>query len=128
MLKSATRAILLTGTPALSRPVELFTQLNALNPRLFPTLHQFGVRYCNAHKNRVAYNRYAWDYSGSSNLSELFLMLSNSLMIRRQKKDVLTQLPPKVRERIYVSLLRRHHKVLAGQMKRLQEHKLTLSR
>ena len=32
LLKQAKRAILLTGTPALSRPIELFTQLDALLP------------------------------------------------------------------------------------------------
>jgi len=41
------------------------------------------------------------DYSGSSNLKELNYIL-NKLMIRRLKKDVLSQLPPKTRKRIEI--------------------------
>jgi len=39
LLKKAKRAILLSGTPALSRPNELFPQLNALYPDLFRSHH-----------------------------------------------------------------------------------------
>ena len=45
-LQAATRVILLSGTPALSRPLELYTQICAVEPGLFPTFHQFGIRYC----------------------------------------------------------------------------------
>ena len=37
LLREATRCILLSGTPALSRPAELFTQLQALSPQVFRT-------------------------------------------------------------------------------------------
>ncbi|EDO28476.1 predicted protein [Nematostella vectensis] len=43
---AATRVILLSGTPALSRPEELYTQICAVNPRMFPSFHEFGKRYC----------------------------------------------------------------------------------
>ena len=47
ILKNAARVILLSGTPALSRPAELYTQVKAVRPNLFPThFHDFGVRYC----------------------------------------------------------------------------------
>jgi hypothetical protein len=36
--------MLVTGTPALSRPVELFPQINMLRPGLLGTLHEFGMR------------------------------------------------------------------------------------
>lgn len=48
ILKSASRRLLLTGTPALSRPIELFTQIQAVEPRLFPSYHEYAMRYCNA--------------------------------------------------------------------------------
>ena len=38
--------ILLSGTPALSRPMELYTQICAIQPGLFPTFRLFGIRYC----------------------------------------------------------------------------------
>ncbi|KAL0160592.1 hypothetical protein M9458_044317, partial [Cirrhinus mrigala] len=40
-----------------------------------------------------------WDCRGASNLDELHQRLSE-IMIRRLKNQVLTQLPPKIRQRI----------------------------
>ena len=44
LLRKSLRAVLLSGTPALSRPMELFTQLNALEPLAWPDLKEFGKR------------------------------------------------------------------------------------
>jgi len=41
MIQKAKRGILLSGTPALSRPMELFPQLHALHPNLFKNYHKF---------------------------------------------------------------------------------------
>ena len=49
LVKQARRALFLTGTPALSRPAELFTQVHALAPRMFPTMRSFGLRYGDYH-------------------------------------------------------------------------------
>ena len=46
LLKSAKRAICLTGTPALSRPIELYAQLEALRPNVFLHEMEFAKRYC----------------------------------------------------------------------------------
>eukprot|EP00105_Crassostrea_gigas_P039322 XP_019923470.1 PREDICTED: SWI/SNF-related matrix-associated actin-dependent regulator of chromatin subfamily A-like protein 1 isoform X2 [Crassostrea gigas] len=45
ILKAAKRVILLSGTPALSRPQELYTQICAVKPYMFQ-YQDFGVRYC----------------------------------------------------------------------------------
>lgn len=53
ILKQAKRVILLSGTPALSRPEEVYTQLDALCPKLFPAksgFKEFATRYCAAQK------------------------------------------------------------------------------
>ena len=42
LFKQAKRIILLSGTPALSRPVELFAQLECVCPRLFPGFTEYG--------------------------------------------------------------------------------------
>ena len=46
MLQSAARAILLTGTPTLSRPGELMPQLQALLPGARVTKKDYSSRYC----------------------------------------------------------------------------------
>ncbi|KAF1397065.1 DNA annealing helicase and endonuclease ZRANB3, partial [Spheniscus mendiculus] len=98
IVQKAVRAILLTGTPALGRPEELFMQIEALFPRRFGTWSEYAKKYCNA-RVRFFGKRTQWDCRGASNLEELHQLLSE-IMIRRLKNDVLTQLPPKVRQRI----------------------------
>ncbi|KAG8147383.1 hypothetical protein E2320_022489, partial [Naja naja] len=87
IVQNAIRAVLLTGTPALGRPEELFMQLEALCPKKFGTWTEYFGK------------RRQWDCRGASNLDELHELLSN-VMIRRMKSEVLTQLPPKIRQRI----------------------------
>ncbi|XP_042351287.1 LOW QUALITY PROTEIN: SWI/SNF-related matrix-associated actin-dependent regulator of chromatin subfamily A-like protein 1 [Plectropomus leopardus] len=99
LLKAAKRVILLSGTPAMSRPAELYTQILAVRPTLFPRFHDFGMRYCNARQLT-----WGWDYSGSSNLGELKLLLEESLMLRRLKCNVLSQLPAKQRKVVTVTI------------------------
>lgn len=98
VVQKARRAILLTGTPALGRPEELFMQIEALFPQKFGTWIEYAKRYCNA-QIRYFGRRRQWDCRGASNLSELHQLLSD-IMIRRLKSEVLSQLPPKVRQRI----------------------------
>ncbi|XP_043078331.1 DNA annealing helicase and endonuclease ZRANB3 isoform X2 [Puntigrus tetrazona] len=98
IIQNAKRAILLTGTPALGRPEELFMQIDALYPRRFGTWSDYAKKYCNAHYKFFGARR-QWDCRGASHLDELHQRLSE-IMIRRLKNQVLTQLPPKIRQRI----------------------------
>ncbi|CAG2112372.1 unnamed protein product, partial [Medioppia subpectinata] len=112
MAKASKRVILLTGTPALSRPMELFTQIKILNGKLFANKHEFGMRYCNGHLKhfwmRGARNagkqKQIWDYNGAKNLDELKILLESTILLRRLKSQVLSQLPPKKREMIMLNL------------------------
>lgn len=97
LVKQARRALLLSGTPALSRPVELFAQVNAICPVLFPSYNDYVVRYCNAKQSH-----WGFDVSGSSNLGELHTIMTETILIRRKKEEVLTQLPEKVRQVTWV--------------------------
>ena len=98
VLKKAKHCILLSGTPALSRPIELYTQVSALTP-VFGSLHSFGMRYAQGKKGR-----WGWEYKGAHNLAELNFLLRQHVMIRRLKEDVLTQLMPKARTAVMVTV------------------------
>ncbi|XP_034249372.1 SWI/SNF-related matrix-associated actin-dependent regulator of chromatin subfamily A-like protein 1 [Thrips palmi] len=93
ILKKCSRCVLLSGTPALSRPVELHCQLQGVKPQTFNKFMEFGLRYCDGKMSR-----FGWDFTGSSHMTELSVVLKELLMIRRLKADVLAQLPPKRRE------------------------------
>lgn len=85
------KKIFLSGTPYETRTNQFFTCLNILNPKLFPNEWAFKMRYCNPKKTY-----FGWQFNGLSNGEELHDKIS-TLMIRRLKKDVLKQLPPKQR-------------------------------
>lgn len=109
ILKMAKRVILLSGTPAMSRPAELYTQIIAVKPTFFPHFHLFGLRYCDAKRQP-----WGWDYSGSSNLGELKLLLEEAVMLRRLKSDVLSQLPAKQRKMVVLAPERMNAKTRAA--------------
>lgn len=88
--KHVGKVIEITGTPIENRPIEIYTPVNIINPTLFPNRMAFGIRYCDGKRNR-----YGWDFKGSSHMDELFQRLKSTVMIRRLKKDVLSELPDK---------------------------------
>ena len=94
----ASRRLFLTGTPILNRPSELYPIVHALDSAAWPDFFGFARRYCAAYQGR-----FGWDFSGASHLDELQERLRGSIMIRRLKKDVLTELPAKRRQIIEVS-------------------------
>lgn len=85
--------LFLTGTPILNRPVELYTLIKAINHVAINNCdkHTYGLRFCGARLDSFG----RWDYSGHSNLDRLNEILRDSIMLRREKEDVLTQLPDK---------------------------------
>lgn len=82
--------ICLSGTPIENRPEELWTTIRIVDPTLFPSRWHYTQRYCDLH-----YNGFGWDTSGASNTEELNQRLSQRIMIRRLKQDVLNDLPEK---------------------------------
>jgi hypothetical protein len=101
LVKKIPIAICLSGTPAVNRPVELFTQLNALMPQTFFDYTEFIKRYCDAKPSRFG-GENTLDAKGSSNEKELKMLLENMIMIRRLKKNVIEKLPEKIRDVRYV--------------------------
>lgn len=88
-------AFLLSGTPAANRPVELYSQISMVQP-CWGTYTQFVNRYCGAKYSPLGFV----DVSGSTKKEELAFRLKRTCMIRRLKRDVLSDLPPKTRTRV----------------------------
>ncbi|XP_071824908.1 DNA annealing helicase and endonuclease ZRANB3-like isoform X2 [Apostichopus japonicus] len=99
LLTKAKRVLMLSGTPALARPAELYSQINCLSKGQFGSWTNFAKRYCDA-KWKFFGRLKKWDTSGACNLAELHKKLTTSVMIRREKKEVLTELPPKRRQKV----------------------------
>lgn len=85
----------LTGTPVVNKPIDLFAQL-AIISRLtrFGGVNGFKSRYCEGG-------------SGASNLKELNYLLNKNCFFRREKSEVLKDLPAKVRQTITVPISNR---------------------
>lgn len=88
----AARRLCLSGTPIENRPEELWTTLYFLEPAAWGSFWAYAKRYCG-----MVNNGYGIDTSGASNLEELQRRLRETVMIRRRKAEVLTELPPKTR-------------------------------
>lgn len=102
LLARGARRVLLTGTPFESRPSELWPLLNIADPVTWPNFFTYAKRYCGAYQREIRIKggktKMVWDFSGSSNSEELQEKLRASCMVRRLKKDVLMELPPKRRQ------------------------------
>lgn len=91
--------LFLTGTPVVNRPIDLYPILKSCGLKMSKT--DFGKRYCGGRLVCVRWRpvrKYAWDFSGSSNSEELAAALRKHVMVRRTKAEVLTELPPKIRQ------------------------------
>ena len=106
------------GTPALNRPKEIFTQLSAVAPKANLKLKDFGERYCQG-------NRFD-KYGGAKNLDELFALLHSSVMVRRLKNDVLSELPRKRRQKVFLGLDAAGKKQLGKLKEQMEENRAAL--
>jgi SWI/SNF-related matrix-associated actin-dependent regulator 1 of chromatin subfamily A len=89
--------ICLTGTPAFTRPIQLWPMMEKLDPNdIGRSWKRFVYRYCAAHHDGFSLN-----VSGYSNLEELQFKMRKRFMIRREKSDVLDELPP-MRKMVYL--------------------------
>lgn len=91
----------LTGTLTQNRPADLIGPYTVLRrfTEMFNNSLAFKFRYCDAKKTV-----FGFDWSGASNLEELHELLRMGGYIRRDKRDVLKELPPLVSEYVDVPL------------------------
>ncbi len=92
------KLILATGTPIVNCPAELWPLISAVDPEKWnqKTYWHYMKRYCNVHNNGYGMN---YKSAGTDDkLNELQDILRQRCMVRRLKKDVHTELPPKIRQ------------------------------
>jgi len=102
ILAQAEAAYLLTGTPIMSRPRELFNLLRAIRHPLGRNWWHYAQRYCDAYLGD-----FGWVFDGASNLDELARLIA-PVFLQRKKKDVL-DLPEKLRTYMPVAIPRREY-------------------
>lgn len=100
LLADKSRYVLpLSGTPIVNRPKEIYATINALCPQAinYMDYERFAMRYCGGY----------WDLDGfhddgATNLNELGRRLRDFFMLRRKKADVLTDLPDKFENVVFL--------------------------
>lgn len=118
LLTATNRCVLLSGTPALARPAELWPQLMILSSNENKWWHnedEFNNRYVKS--------------ADSQTRAELHALLTGTVMIRRLKSDILKSLPRKLREKAELRILTpEQHAHMANLMSSLREGKGMMSR
>ena len=95
--KGCESVLFLSGTAMSNRPIELWTTLMTLRPNEWGgRWKEYTQRYCDGY-----HDGWGWKVDGSSNEEELNAKLRD-MMIRRLKKEVMSELPDKVRQYHYV--------------------------
>lgn len=89
--KQINNIVALTGTPIENRPIEIYNIVHVLDPTLFPDRWRFAKQFCDLKAGEYG----GVDMSGSSNEQKLHRILTKTVMLRRKKSEVLTDLPPK---------------------------------
>ena len=103
--KGDSRKIFLSGTPYETKTSQFFTCLHILDSGEFPYRWGYLMQYCNPKKTR-----FGWQFNGLSNAEELHEKIGK-VMIRRLKKNVLSQLPPKTRIVVPMDVTKAERKV-----------------
>lgn len=94
ILNATNRCVLLSGTPALARPIELWPQLSILGTEQ----HGWGS------DEQDFIDKYVKN-GNSRRSAELHTMLRGTVMIRRLKNDILKTMPRKIREKAEVHVV-----------------------
>lgn len=89
--KRDARIQLLTGTATMNKPIELWNLLCIIKKETLISKHwkQFTMRYCDGHQSLRG-----WYDGGATNTLELNQKIRENCYIRREKRDVLKDMPP----------------------------------
>ena len=102
------RVAMLTGTPFETRVKQIFPLIHYLDPATWPNEWEFLNRYYEKETDSFyvrgggGKKKQATKFEKPKNLDDLQRRLRSSIMVRRMKKDVLTELPAKQRQIIEI--------------------------
>ena len=109
VLRRGCRLLLLSGTPCLDRPIDLYYQLALLCPeklrKSWPTHESFGQHFCRKFWFRLpsGVSQWQWGLGVKKRMPELHAFLTQTCLVRRLKRQVMaTALPAKTRTLIRV--------------------------
>lgn len=103
LARKARWKIFITGTPIYNKPKDLYVVLNLIDPNMFSSFSQFAQKYCGAKKVKIGKGRSVTKFEGATNVDELNTILRANYMVRRMKKDVLKDLPEKIKDVIVLN-------------------------
>ncbi len=104
LVRCAKRTLMMTGTPVLNRPIELYPILKVLAPAVihpYGDYYRYAKRYCAAYQDGFGLN-----VDGASHTDELNKKLREHYMIRRMTNEVQVQLPSKRYEVVFIDSTR----------------------
>uniref|UniRef100_A0A0G4FCQ1 Helicase ATP-binding domain-containing protein n=1 Tax=Chromera velia CCMP2878 TaxID=1169474 RepID=A0A0G4FCQ1_9ALVE len=104
LARKARHCVMLSGTPSVVKPFDMFAQMDTLRPGMLSTCKdRFASEYCDMKTTSFGH----WQPSTCSRSWELHLLLKSAVMIRRLKSDVMGELPPLRRQIVPIALDRR---------------------
>lgn len=113
--------LLLTGTPTMNKPIELWNLLRLVYAEkvIVKDWMQFITRYCGGYKGK-----FGWVTDGATNTIELNKKLRDTCYIRREKRDVLKELPNVTKQILNapISNMRKYKKAVDDFIKYVREY------
>jgi len=117
---------LLTGTPVRRDPGDLYPMLHLLHPKRFRDYWPFVNKYCH-----VIQGQFGKEIMGIPKKPGEFKAMLDEYMVRHKKKDVLTDLPDKIRQPVPVEMegkqLAAYHELLEEMMLELDDGDVLLT-
>lgn len=95
----AGRIYLLTGTPIMNRVDELWSPLNILYPRRYPSFWSFARRHTVVYRNQ-----YGWVVDGKPTRPEELRREIAPAFLRREKEEVFPDMPPKIYQKMWLDM------------------------
>ncbi len=103
LVRKTRGALLLTGTPVMNRPAELWRLLHLCDPKAWPSLADYKRRYLEGRKGKEVGRSLRTAAGKVERLDELHATVA-PFMLRRLKHQVLADLPPKSRRSALVRI------------------------